>query len=339
MVTQFATARLGLILVNINPAYRLAELEYALNKVQCKAIVTASVFKTSEYLEMLRTLAPELNSSEPGELRSEKLPHLHIVIRMGEEKTAGMFNYDDVVNRISNVDREEIAAISATLSPEDAINIQFTSGTTGSPKGATLTHHNLVANICQCDHAIVYTPDGEVAGRYDKMVPLPFGEYLPLGETFPWLADLIQGPGSFRAGDAPVVFEGAKARMATPICYEAILGYVCRWYERPDLLVNVTNDAWFGQTAASPLHGMLAAIRAVELGIPLYRSAYTGLSFAAEPHGVIHSDTQLFEKVHRIITVRVTRFDTPYARYGDWFVALCVFGLVGALGAAGRARR
>ena len=184
-----------------------------------------------------------------------------------------------------------------------------------------------------------FTPDGEVSGRYDKMVPLPFGEYLPLGETFPWLADLIEGPGSFRAGDTPVVFEGAKARMATPICYEAILGYVCRWYERPDLLVNVTNDAWFGRTAASPLHGMLAAIRAVELGIPLYRSAYTGLSFAAEPHGVIHSDTQLFEKVHRIVTVRVTRFDTLYARFGDWFVALCVLGLIGALGAAGRSRR
>jgi apolipoprotein N-acyltransferase len=182
-----------------------------------------------------------------------------------------------------------------------------------------------------------FTPEGEVAGRYDKMVPLPFGEYLPLADRFPWLADLIEGPGSFRAGQSAVVFEGQSARMATPICYEAILGYVCRRYDSPDLLVNVTNDAWFGATAASELHGMLAAIRAVELGIPLYRSAYTGLSFAAEPHGNIHSETALFEKVNRAVTVRVGVTETIYARWGDWFVAVC--GLALALGLLATRRR
>ncbi|MFT4624455.1 MAG: apolipoprotein N-acyltransferase [Myxococcota bacterium] len=181
-----------------------------------------------------------------------------------------------------------------------------------------------------------FTPQGEVGGRYDKMVPLPFGEYLPFAETFPWLADIIEGPGSFRAGESAVVFAGDKARMATPICYEAILGYVCRWYDRPELLVNVTNDAWFGKTAASPLHGMLAAIRAVELGVPLYRSAYTGTSFAAEPHGHIHSETELFDRVHRIVTVRLATFDTIYGRYGDWFVALCAAGLAASMAASRR---
>jgi fatty-acyl-CoA synthase len=97
LVTQFATARIGLILVNINPAYRLAELDYALNKVSCKALITAAKFKTSDYLGMLQTLAPELADAEPGDLRSKTLPHLRIVIRMGEDETPGMYNFADVL--------------------------------------------------------------------------------------------------------------------------------------------------------------------------------------------------------------------------------------------------
>ena len=89
LVTQFATARIGLILVNINPAYRLSELDYALNKVGCKALVTAASFKTSDYLAMLATLAPELATAEPGKLEAARLPHLRIVIRMGEEPSRG----------------------------------------------------------------------------------------------------------------------------------------------------------------------------------------------------------------------------------------------------------
>ncbi|HYM34358.1 MAG TPA: AMP-binding protein, partial [Steroidobacteraceae bacterium] len=86
-LTQFATAQAGLILVNINPAYRLTELEFALNKVGCKALVTAAQFKTSNYLEMLNTLAPELAASSPGKLQAKRLPHLRTVIRLGSETT------------------------------------------------------------------------------------------------------------------------------------------------------------------------------------------------------------------------------------------------------------
>lgn len=158
------------------------------------------------------------------------------------------------------------------------------------------------------------------APHYDKMVPLPFGEYLPLSETFPWLASLIEGPGDFRAGDEAVLFESDGARLATPICYEGILGYVCRLFERPDLIVNVTNDAWFGQTAASDLHGMLVAVRAMELGLPVFRSAYSGVSFVVEPHGRIYAETPLFTEVDRIVEVRLGQVDTIYSRLGDWFV-------------------
>ncbi|CAJ0738190.1 AMP-binding protein [Ralstonia mannitolilytica] len=146
VLTQFATARLGLILVNINPAYRLSELEYALNKVGCKAIVAAEAFKTSRYLEMLQTLAPELATAQPGALQSAKLPALRWVIRMGEASTPGMINFADVIARGKNVSVDALDAITNALAPDDAINIQFTSGTTGAPKGATLTHVNVVNN-------------------------------------------------------------------------------------------------------------------------------------------------------------------------------------------------
>src|SRR5210317_2506258 len=95
VMVQLATAKIGAIMVCINPAYRLYELEFALNKVECKVVIAAESFKTSDYLGMLNTLAPELAASEPGKLQAEKLPHLRTVIRMGTVKTAGMLNIED----------------------------------------------------------------------------------------------------------------------------------------------------------------------------------------------------------------------------------------------------
>ena len=146
LLTQFATAEIGLIMVNINPAYRLAELEYALNKVGCKGLILAESFKTSHYLEMLQALAPELDLAEPGKLKAEKLPHLRTVIRMGAETSPGMFNFWDIEGMCGPASLRMVDDIGASLAPDDSINIQFTSGTTGAPKGATLTHRNIVNN-------------------------------------------------------------------------------------------------------------------------------------------------------------------------------------------------
>ncbi|MDZ5456198.1 AMP-binding protein [Azohydromonas lata] len=146
LTTQFATARVGVILVNINPAYRLSELEYALNASGCRAIVTARQLRSSDYLGMLQTLAPELAQCAPGQLKAARLPHLEFVIRMGEERTPGMLSYAEVLERGRGVGAAQLEARSAALGCFDAINIQFTSGTTGNPKGATLTHHNVVNN-------------------------------------------------------------------------------------------------------------------------------------------------------------------------------------------------
>ncbi len=146
LLTQFATARIGVILVNINPAYRLAEVEYALNKVGCKALVAAERFKTSDYLAMIRQLAPELDRCEPGRLQSAKLPQLQHVIGLCAEPGPGIFPFDTVRKLGGPAQQLRLPSIDAELNPDDAINIQFTSGTTGAPKGATLSHYNIVNN-------------------------------------------------------------------------------------------------------------------------------------------------------------------------------------------------
>jgi fatty-acyl-CoA synthase len=146
VLTQFATAKAGLILVNINPAYRRSELEYALNKVECRALVLAPALKTSDYLAILGDLVPELASATSGALRSAALPHLRYVIRLGAGRTPGMLNFDEVATAGGEPERTTLASLAATLQFDDPINIQFTSGTTGFPKGATLTHRNILNN-------------------------------------------------------------------------------------------------------------------------------------------------------------------------------------------------
>jgi fatty-acyl-CoA synthase len=157
LVAQFGTAYAGLVLVNINPAYRSPELEYALKKVGCRALVTESAFKTSDYVAMLNELAPELARSGAGELRAARMPDLRIVIRLGDEASAGMFNFDDVTSMAGRDGLQAVDAVGRKLDFDAPINIQFTSGTTGDPKAATLTHHNIVNNASMSASIMKFT--------------------------------------------------------------------------------------------------------------------------------------------------------------------------------------
>ena len=167
VLTQLATARAGLVLVNVNPAYRRSELEYALNKVGCTALVLAPALKTSDYLAIVHDLAPELAASTPGQLQAAALPQLRWVVRLGEAATPGMLNFNAIAGLATAASRARLAEIGPTLRATDAINIQFTSGTTGHPKGATLTHRNILNNGFFVGEAIRLT-------EHDRLcIPVP----------------------------------------------------------------------------------------------------------------------------------------------------------------------
>ena len=149
VLMQLATAYAGLVLVNINPAYRSAEVEYALNKVGCRALVTMPRFKTSDYLGMLQQLAPEWAHGTPGQLESVVFPHLRTLVWIDEpgqgEEVPGALRFSTLLAQ-GQADDPALPRIAAGLDRHDPINIQFTSGTTGFPKGATLTHRNILNN-------------------------------------------------------------------------------------------------------------------------------------------------------------------------------------------------
>jgi len=223
-LTQFATAKAGLIMVNINPAYRSSELEYALNKSGCSALITSPEFKTSSYLDILKKIAPEISSCEAGQLVSERLPSLKTIIRLGDEKTAGMLNFNDIMQCGTQASKDEMLRLSNTLQFDDAINIQFTSGTTGSPKGATLSHHGLVNNANLTGHTMGISESDIVC------IPVPM--YHCFGMVIGTLLSVVRGCTAVLPGEyfepssvlSAVVEERCTTLYGVPTMFIAMMG-------------------------------------------------------------------------------------------------------------------
>ena len=225
VLTQFATAKAGLIMVNINPAYRRSELEYVLDKVSCSALILSPSFKSSDYLAIVQDVVPEIAASRAGQLRSTRLPQLRHVIRLGQGATPGMHNFDQVMDGITEADLAHLDEVSATLQFDDAVNIQFTSGTTGAPKGATLTHHNILNNGFFIGEAMRLTEQDRLC------IPVPL--YHCFGMVLGNLACVTHGAAMVFPGegfDPKAVLETVQAERCTglhgvPTMFIAILDH------------------------------------------------------------------------------------------------------------------
>ena len=194
LLTMFAAARAGLILVNINPAYRTSELDYALRLVGCRALVFAAAFKGSDYLAMLRELIPELGHAAHGRVVTERFPELRLLVRIGADEAPGCLSFADLAVAGHEVPPAALAAIAPTLDPDQPYNIQFTSGTTGLPKGATLTHFNIVNNGLFVGEGMRLTDADRVC------IPVPL--YHCFGMVLGVLAAMTHGAASVFPGEA-----------------------------------------------------------------------------------------------------------------------------------------
>jgi fatty-acyl-CoA synthase len=244
-ITQFATSKIGAILVNINPSYRLHELEYALQQSGCAMLVLAPQFRTSNYTEMLEALVPELRDSRPNQLKPGKLPSLRAVIRLSDEARAGMYAWGDLMSMAADVSASALAERQAQQQFDDPINIQYTSGTTGYPKGATLSHHGILNNAYAVARLLRLT-------HQDRLV-IPVPLYHCFGMVMGNLACMTHGAAMIYPSDgfdAKAVLEAVQDERAT-VLYGVPTMFIAE-LEHPDFASYDLSSLRTGIMAGSP---------------------------------------------------------------------------------------
>jgi fatty-acyl-CoA synthase len=212
VLTLYAAARAGLVLVNLNPAYRVMELEFALRLTECRALVFAPSFKGSDYAEMLLSLIPELKSAAPGRLECTAFPALRLLVHLGREPLLGALSFDDLAAAGHDLDAALVYAVAESQDPDDVCNIQFTSGTTGTPKGAALTHFNIVNNGYFVGEGMRLTAADSIC------IPVPL--YHCFGMVLGVLAAATHGAASVLSGegfDALAVLETVSRERCTAL--------------------------------------------------------------------------------------------------------------------------
>ncbi|BBB89966.1 MAG TPA: AMP-binding protein [Methylomusa anaerophila] len=168
VTTQFGSAKMGAVMVTVNTNYKIFELEYLLKQSDATTLILIKGTRNSDYVSMVYELCPELYHCKPGQLKSERLPFLKNVILIDEERQPGMFAWDDLMEMGREVTDGELAARQASLNADDAVNMQYTSGTTGFPKGVMLTHYNLIGNACSLAECLNFTNKDRLC------IPVPF---------------------------------------------------------------------------------------------------------------------------------------------------------------------
>ncbi len=227
-ILQLASAKVGAILVNINPAYRVGELEYVLRQSGCRWLVCADTFKTSDYHAMVQELAPELARATPGEMASERLPDLRGVVSLAANPPAGFLPWQALAERAGQTSVEAYAKRQQSLQFDQPVNIQYTSGTTGAPKGATLSHYNILNNGFMVGESLGLT------ARDRMVIPVPL--YHCFGMVMANLGCITHGSTMIYPNDAfdaeltlrAVAEERASILYGVPTMFIAMLDHPAR---------------------------------------------------------------------------------------------------------------
>jgi fatty-acyl-CoA synthase len=307
VLVQFATARAGLIMVNINPAYRRSELQYVLDKVQCAALILAPAFKSSDYLAMIGDVAPEIRHSAPGRLQCTALPQLRHVIRLGSDHTPGMVNFDALLEPPSPDQLAYLAAVEATLQFDDPVNIQFTSGTTGSPKGATLTHHNILNNGFFIGEAM------KLSERDRLCIPVPL--YHCFGMVLGNLACVTHGAAMVFPGESfepKAVLDTVQAERCTglhgvPTMFISLLDHPD--FERYDLSSLRTGIMAGSPCPAEVMSRVIGKMHLAEITIAYGMTETSPVSFQSSVDDPVHLRVSTIGRVHPHLEVKIVDAD------------------------------
>jgi fatty-acyl-CoA synthase len=314
ILTMFGAARAGLILVNINPAYRGTELELALRQVGCRALVFAPRFKTSDYADMLHSLIPELAAAAPGRLACAAFPELRVLVQLGTEASSGTLSFDDLKAAGQDLDAAALASVEAQLDADQVFNIQFTSGTTGTPKGAALTHFNIVNNGFFVGEGMRLTADDRVC------IPVPL--YHCFGMVLGVLAATTHGAASVLSGDGfdplavleTVASERCTALHGVPTMFIAEL-------EHPRFGEFDLSSLRTGIMAGSPcpiavMRRVVAEMHMPEVTICYGMTETSPVSFQSQPDDPLERRVSTVGRVHPHVQVKIIDVDGHVAPRG-----------------------